>query len=141
MRRFLIRLFNLEPPPEKVCQSCAVFERWIEQLNADNEILRRQLEQNARQSVEDRNLEREDRKELEDVVLKFVRIKSNGQQPSIVPPQPIDRGAERQPLRPGTSWGRIKAQLEEDSRKVMESYKRREEKEIQAGKLKEPNAS
>lgn len=75
MKNFLIRLFNLEPK-EIECPSCKVYKHWVTRLEDEADLLRAKV-QDAHVTMQSYvAIEREQRQELEDVILKFVRIKS-----------------------------------------------------------------
>jgi hypothetical protein len=153
MKQFLIRLFGLEQPKPVECPSCKVYEKWLHREQSDRAAeveslyeqireLRGALEEahsrfDDSRSAEfgrlqnDKNYEREERRDLEDTVLKYVRLRPGREQQ----PVPVKPAETQTKIRPGSRWPSVKYQLEEEARKKAEAYKVKEDAEVKAGRM------
>lgn len=128
MMGFFHRLLGIEGN----CSACKVYEKWNHDLQAELEQLHGALNEIQERVINERNLERLDRKELQEVILDFTRLKRVEKQPEPAPPTPKPQPVT---VRQGQTWSAMKADLEAQARKKAEYYRNLGNDQIRAGRL------
>ena len=105
------------------CEKCELFERWNNDLKQQISILEHRIS-----DLQDKLFERDEklateRKELQDAVTGRLQRPANGQQPVFqIPPRRVN-------------WKNAKADLEADSRRKMEMFRKQMEEAEEKGTL------